>query len=236
MAIEFIPVQDAPDSLIHECVASVLDSLSEGSRVAERMWARVQAVREGEYPAACDLLLKDWHGVGWSGWFPLWTNPYAAWSSATYLAPSLRGKGLLPILRCRQIHAAQQICEELDEDVEFVSSIETANTRSLKASFRYAKNNGWANRWYLYEDKDLARLMLRMEWPEPHKAKHVCYLGRDLKQFTETLTAPEVEINDPDHHDLTLVVDTWVRQKAQQTVHEFEAAPEYPDRIHLEES
>lgn len=217
MAIEFIPVQSAPDSLIEESIASVLDIIGEDSPVAERMWARVRAVREGHYPAACDMLLKDWRGVGWSGWFPLWTNPYAAWSSATYLAPSLRGRGLLPVLRCRQAHAAEEICDQLGEAVEFVSSIDTTNTRSLKASHRYAKASGWRNQWYLYDDRENDRMMLRMMWPSPPAIPHECFLGRDLRLFEEPIAEPELALTpeaDPADHELDLVVDTWVRERA----------------------
>lgn len=224
MAIEFVPIQDAPDSLIHECVESVLDSVDVNSPIAERMWARVQAIREGEFPAACDMLLKGWQGVGWSGWFPLWTNPYAAWSSATYLAPSLRGKGLLPILRCRQAHAALEIFERMEGDVEFVSSIEATNTQSLRASMKYARRNKWPNSWYLYDDRSLDRIMLRMMWPDP-PMPHECYMGLELPSFEDPIEEIEVELStDLSQDDLRLTTDTWVRNRAAETWESFEDA------------
>ena len=220
MAIEFIPLKDATDTLIHESISSVLDTLPDDSPVAERMWARVRAIREGDYPSACEILIKDWEGVGWSGWFPLWSNPYSSWSSATYLAPRLRGKGLLPILRCRQAHAAEEVLELLkDNDIEFVSSIDTVNTGSLKASHRYAKASGWRNRWSLTEDRENDRIMLRMVWPSPPNIPHHCYMGQDLNQFEETLMEPEVKFDVPQGEDeLNLLVDTWVRARAQASI------------------
>lgn len=221
MAIEFVPIHEAMDSLINESVASVLDVLPDESPVAERMWARVQAIREGDYPAACDLLLKDGEGVGWSGWFPLWTNPYAAWSSATYLAPSLRGTGLLPVLRCRQAHAVADICAALDHEVEFVSSIDTANVQSLRASHKYAVANGWRNRWYLRDDRENDRMSLRMEWPS-RPVPHQCFLGQDLKLFEEPIQELDIEmVEEQTDPDLNLMVDTWVRHKTELSEERF---------------
>jgi hypothetical protein len=219
MGIDFVPIQEASDSLIEECLRSVLDSLPENSPVTERMWARVQAIREGHYPAACDMLLKDWQGVGWSGWFPLWSNPYDTWSSTTYLAPQLRGKGLFPVLRCRQAHAANEIVKRLGEKVGFVSSIETTNIQSLRASHKYAQQNKWENRWYLVEDKENDRLLLRMHWPTPPKIKHECFLGQELKMFEEIISKLDVEFaHESQENDLKLTIDTWVRNHAKKSL------------------
>ena len=196
MAIEFVPIQDATDTLIDECINAVLDTLPDDSPLPQRIWARVECIRENSYPASADLLVQSGVGVGISGWFPLWDNPYGAWSSATYISPKLRGKGLLPVLRCRQIHSAAQILRELDAKVEFVSSIDPMNHRSIRASFKYAKSNRWPNEWYLYDDKENDRIMLRMVWPNPLRALHDCFLGKEMTQFEEPISKPEIELLD----------------------------------------
>lgn len=212
MALEFTPLKQASDGLIEECIQSVLDVLPEDSPTPSRMWARVEAAREGHYPVACDLLTSGGRGVGWVGWFPLWINPYSTWSSATYLAAKLRGRGLVPVLRCWQAHAAETIVEELGERVEFVSSIDTVNLRSLRASLKYAKANGWANDCKLVNDSGNDRMMLHLVWPAPPAIPHECFIGRELPLFEEVFEEPAFEFLSTEIHspDFELAVDESV--------------------------
>ena len=194
MELQFVHIAEADDVLVSQAIHSVLDVLPDDSPVPERMWSRVAAIPEGNYPAAFELLVVHNKAVGWSGWFPVWTNPYSTWSSATYLARRLRGRGLLPVLRCRQIHIAEQLTDELDNDLEFVSSIDTTNLQSLKASLRYAKSSGWPNEWYLREDADNNRMLARLVWPAAKNMKHNCFVGMDLPQFEDVLEEPDLDI------------------------------------------
>ena len=67
MELQFVHIAEADDVLVSQAIHSVLDVLPDDSPVPERMWSRVAAIREGNYPAACELLVVHNKAVGWAG-------------------------------------------------------------------------------------------------------------------------------------------------------------------------
>lgn len=161
---------------VTDAVLAVSDVLIDIEGTAHSM--RVRARQAATTPAAAwwglGFLFDTQGGAGWCGWLP-WEETPNAWQSTTYLAPRLRGQGLLSVLRCDQVHRAQALTRrwELVNPV-FVSSIHEENVRSLAASRRYAQTQGWVE-WESRFEKVLRRPAQVLTWPVG--MPHDCYLG-----------------------------------------------------------
>jgi len=156
---------------------TVSDALGDPPVTVANWLRRHRELMEGrglEFSGLC-LLFDRSGAAGWSGWLP-YRDRERTWQSSTYLAPRLRGTGLMALLRCDQVHRAVNLRARLGGAAPaFVSSIATDNPRSLAASRAYAADTGWAN-WAHTVEREAGRLAWVLEWPAL-PAPHACFLA-----------------------------------------------------------
>ena len=178
--IMFIPLALAEPKEVEAAVDSVSDSFKDWTGTRENWLRRHHELHCGENLDYSGIsIIQDGFGfAGWCGWLPYQEEP-DIWQSSTYLAPRLRGLDAIPVMRCHQVHRAEVLAERLGRrDIRFISSIDVANTRSLKASKRYALDAGWGGDadWVLTEEKNRGRNAYVLAWPEM-PATHACFSG-----------------------------------------------------------
>jgi len=177
-----LPIARATDAHLHQAAEALADAVADGigwgvRSVADRVAALAEhraRVRAGAAPAAYRLVLHGPRdaaptGAGWCGWVPLADG---AWQSSTYLAPHLRGTGLLDRLRCAQVHDAAAVTRAAAAAGEgpprFASTIDVRNARSLAASLGYARRAGWRvdpGTWREVDQPDRGRRVVVLDWP-----------------------------------------------------------------------
>lgn len=154
-------------------VVSVADALTDLDGTLQHWNARHREAQGGG-PAywALDLVFDAGGPAGWAGWIPYQEHD-SVWQSSTWLAPRLRGRGLVPVIRCHQAHRAEQLVRYIgNRPIRFVSSVDELNARSLRASQRYATSHGWPQ-WALTHERVRGRTAWVVEWPLP--TPHTCF-------------------------------------------------------------
>lgn len=166
------PIQQVSEELVRQAVLNACTDTSPGygDWMVERVIPRIHN------SAPCDILVFDDKPVGWVGFTP-YANEVLTWESSTFLAPSMRGVGMLAKARCRQAHMAEQLVEDCGPEAKLVSSIAEWNRRSQKAAQKYAKTHSWPDLGKLVEEPHKDRKSLLIVWPQP--VPHQCFLGQE---------------------------------------------------------
>lgn len=178
-----LSLYDATEAHVHAALDAVADSIPNGSALPDAMVDRWRKAQEGAYPN-CLWLLHDQQGpLGWVGWAP-YNDQAHTWQSTTYFADRIRGTGLLTPSRCLQVHAQETIRQRHTQTHEaaptFVSSIATWNTRSYRASHRYATTHHWPDTWTTRYEPVTGRHAWILTWPE--HPEHTCtQTGHDTR-------------------------------------------------------
>ena len=173
-ALAIVPLRAASPSEVREAVRAASDAMTAPDGAVAN-WLELHRwlllAPTADFWAAA-LLFDEVGGAGWTGWIP-YRERRNSWQSSTWIAPRLRGQGLLPLLRCDQVHRAEQLADRWQlDDARFVSSIAVGNTRSLTASRGYAASAGW-NGWSRV--REAGRDAWVLSWPFP-ATPHVCFL------------------------------------------------------------
>lgn len=184
--IRTTPLRDATPALIAACMDAVSDSLRPGSTLHATMVDRWQLSQDGQFPQSLWLLQDDLGAAGWVGWAPYQERPHA-WQTTTYFAPRLRGRGLLEVARCVQVHARDHVSAwqrgREEPEPTFVTSIASWNERSLRASTKYALAHGWPNTWTTMYEPIVGRHAWVLEWPD--LPLHTCQLAPMVNESSE---------------------------------------------------
>lgn len=176
-----VPLAEASNNLIDSCVAVSTDDSAVFSddyrtRYMQSLRAERAAMRNGQSPAVRDLLvLEDGQPGGWVGW-TRYRGPIEAWESTTFLAPRLRGTGMLALARCWQVHLVAALHGwDGDNDSVLLSSIASTNPRSLAASAAYASEQGWSTDWLMVTEPLKGRTSRVLLWPRGPRITHACF-------------------------------------------------------------
>lgn len=176
--VELVLLREASVSMIDEAMTAVADAMRDPEKLRQAFEERREAMIVGELPDALWLLRDERGCVGWAGWAPYAEAPNT-WQTTTYFAPAYRGSGLFERARCIQIHAAEIVSAwsvERSAPATFMLSIDARNTRSLRASSRYAAACGWADTWeQVFEPR--AGREARVFYFPPLPAAHPCFLA-----------------------------------------------------------
>lgn len=145
--VTFTGISDVSESSVMVACEAVSDALLPGSSMLDKMTRRWRLAQEGQHPDSLWIVCHGGRPAGWAGWVTYPDEPNA-WQTTTYLAPQLRGVGLLPVVRCRQIHA-MAVVERWSghPDLTFLTSVDVRNRRSLRASSNYIERQGWPGGW-----------------------------------------------------------------------------------------
>lgn len=174
--INLVPLRLAAWSEVRDAVTACRDAMTQPDNTLA-MWQRrhqhTLTHDTSDMWGAC--VIADAHGgAGWTGWVPYQEQP-GTWQSTTWLAPRLRGTGLLEQLRCDQIHRAAALKTRWNlQHMTLVSSIDATNTRSLTASRRYADARGWTD-WTSVTETVRPRQAWLLTWPA-NLDDHPCHL------------------------------------------------------------
>lgn len=176
--VQPVLLRAASVAMIDEAMAAVADAMPNPEKLHQAFLDRRTAMLAGELPDALWLLRDDTGCIGWAGWAPYAERP-DAWQTTTYFSPAYRGSGLFERARCLELHAADTVtawAQARSRPVTFLLSIADWNTRSLRASRRYAAECGWHDTWEQVQEPHAGRLAHVFLFP-PLPAPHRCWLA-----------------------------------------------------------
>lgn len=184
--VRITPLAEAGEDLVEACVASVEDALPQPAAMLGTFLGRRESAREGNLPPALWMLTDELGAAGWVGWAP-YKEIRDGWQTTTYFTERLRGRGLLPPARCLQVHAIPSVRSWLASrgggTPVFVSSIAMWNSRSQRASSRYAREQGWPDTWEAKYEPIAQRAAFVFTWPQgnpPHRCRQTCSPSKDI--------------------------------------------------------
>jgi hypothetical protein len=168
LALVRTPIQTASVDLITACVYAATEDTQPGYGD----WLLPGVLASSEADAPRDLIADEHGPAGWVGLTQYNKQPLV-WESTTFLAPRLRGIGLLPYARCWQAHMVDDLLARHGDEVRVLTSIAEWNHRSQQASRRYASDHGWPDTWRHEPEPHKDRIGVLFDWPVP--VPHTCF-------------------------------------------------------------